>query len=222
MKNKDILTKKQRRIYDFIKGHLTAHGKAPTLLEIATKMGLKSLRTVTQHLEALQRKGVILRNRYAQRGIKLVEDQKPVEEVIQIPVFASAGCGSPSVIAERTFDEYVSVSSGMIDGEKDNLFVIRAVGNSMVDAGIRDGDFILVRQTDDVSSNDDVVAIIGDNAVVKRIVFADNAVILNPVNKNSDYQPIILKRDFQIFGKVIQTIKVERGNDYQIVPINEQ
>ena len=219
MKKRDTVTPNQRRVYEFIKQRLAGTGSAPTLMEIASELEVSSLRTVTQYLETLQRKGLILRDRYIQRGIKLVADQGLTEEIIQIPVFGSAGCGSPSILAERTFDEFIPVSAALTDGKKENMFVIKAIGTSMREAGIRDGDFVLVEQTMDVYTNDLVVAVIDDNAVIKKIIFANNAVILQPVSNNPAYKPIILRRDFQIFGKVIQVINVERTEDYQIIPL---
>lgn len=221
MKRRETLTKKQREVFELIKGRILKRGESPTLAELREKLEAKSMRTVTQYLEALQRKGLIRRDRYVARGIRLIENEEQSGEMVQVPVFASAGCGSPSVIAERTFDEFVTVTKDFAEGKKNNLFVIRAMGNSMVDAGIRDGDMVLVEMTSDVRDNDLVVAIIDDTAVIKKIMHANNAVILNPVTHDPKFHPIILKRDFQIFGKVVKTIKVERGDDYQIVPLVE-
>lgn len=194
-------------------------GKPPTLQEIAKEIGAKSIRSVTQYLEILGNKGLIERNRYAQRGIKLIGGECSSEELVTLPVFASAGCGSPSVIAQRTFDEFITVSSSLLGTKRTNLYVIKAIGNSMKEAGISSGDFVLAEMTQDVSSGDDVVAIINDNAVIKRIAFADNAIILNPVSKNPKHRPIVMREDFRIFGKVLRTIRVEP--EYHIVPLEE-
>lgn len=210
------LTKNQARVYEFVKLQLAKLGKAPTLSEIATELGVSSLRSVTQYLEALQRKGLIRRNKYAQRGIELIEDRSGTDEIVQVPVFASAGCGSPSIIAERKFDEYIPVSKSLI-ADRENVYVIRAVGESMIEAGIQDGDFVLTEMTSNVANGDLVVAIIDDTAVIKKITFANNAILLYSISNDPAFQPIILKRDFQVFGKVIQVIKVERGDDYQLI-----
>lgn len=213
------LTSKQQQVFDFIKTRIYQDGQAPTLAEIASEIEAGSLRSVTQYLEALERKSLIKRNRYAQRGIELVE--RGDEEFITLPVFASAGCGSPSIIAERSFDEYVTVAKNFLQGQRDRLFIIRASGRSMVDAGIADGSYVLVEMTENVSPNDLVVAIVDDTAVIKKISFADNAVILSPVSKDKSYQPIIiLERDFKVFGKVIKVINVV-ADDYQVVPLVE-
>lgn len=213
------LTSNQQRVYDFIRTRIYQDGQAPTLGEIAGEIEAGSLRSVTQYLESLERKGLIKRNRYAQRGIELIE--RGDEEFVTLPVFASAGCGSPSIIAERTFDEYIKVAKGFLQGQQDDLFVIKASGRSMVDAGIADGSYVLVKMTEHVTPNDLVVAIVDDTAVIKKISFADNAVILSPVSPDKSYQPIIIMdRDFKVFGKVVKVIKVETEDDYQVVPLD--
>jgi len=215
MHNKEVLTQKQEQIYAFVKKRLSSKGEAPTRAEIAEAVGGKSIKTINQHLAALQRKGLILINRYAQRGISLVEDEKATDELIQVPVFASAGCGDPSILADRTFDEYVMVSADMMNGKKDELFVIRAVGSSMMDAGIRSGDLVLVRKTDDVRTGDKVVAIIEDTAVIKKIEFMEKGIILRPMSTDPQYRAIILKDDSKIFGKVIEVLKMERTSEFE-------
>ena len=222
---KSTLTKNQQQVYEYIKRRLTVDGQAPTHGEIATEIEASSIRSVTQYLEALERKSMIRRNKYAQRGISLTEGSSAnkEEEFISVPVFGSAGCGSPSIIAARDYDEYVSVASSIMNGKGDNLFVIRATGRSMVDAGIPDGSFVLVKMTDSVVTGDLVVAIIEDTAVIKKISYANNAVILSPVSSDKSYEPIIiLERDFKVFGKVVRVIKVDDDeDDYKVVPLEQ-
>lgn len=217
----DTLTRNQERVFSFICSSIANNGYPPTLNEIATEIQASSLRSVTQYLEALERKKLIRRNRYAQRGITLIEGRDERDQMVSLPVFASAGCGNPSIIAERTFDEYVTVAKSFIEGQGNDLFIIKASGRSMVDAGIPDGSFVLVKMTENVSANDLVVAIVDDTAVIKKISFANNAVILSPVSSDKSYQPIIiLERDFKVFGKVIKVIKLEAEDDYQVVPLD--
>lgn len=217
----ETLTRNQEQVYQFIKTRIMQDGQAPTLGEIAKEIDAGSLRSVTQYLEALERKSLIKRNRYAQRGIELIDKAGEDKEFVTLPVFASAGCGSPSIIAEQTFDEYVTVAKGFLQGQSSDLFVIKASGRSMVDAGIPDGSYVLVKMTDNVSAGDLVVAIVEDTAVIKKISFADNAVILSPVSSDKSYQPIIiLDKEFKIFGKVIKVIKLEAEDDYQVVPMD--
>lgn len=222
MKKHHTLTKNQERVYAFLKQYLTKNGEGPALGEIAEAMNVKSLRTVTQYLEALERKRLITRERYARGGIRLVEDSHPTEDIIQLPVFASANCGSLSLLAQRTFDEYIPVSNSLIPDRKKELYVIKASGNSLDEAGVSDGDFVLVERTQDVKANDLVVAIIDENAVIKKIAFANNAVILQPVSSDKSHQPIIMRRDFQVFGKVIDVIRVERSDELELIPIEDE
>ena len=214
------LTTNQSKIYNFIKDRLDAEGESPTLAELAQVMDVSSLRSVTQYLDALVHKGLIVRNRYAHRGVRLVEKNEN-DTLVPVPVFASAGCGQPSVIAEQSFGEYATVSAALLGDHRDRVYLIRAVGNSMVDAGINDGDLVLTERTDDASDNDIIVAIIDDSAVIKRITFSSNAVILQPVSSDPSYRPIIMQRNFPIFGKVIKVISQAYRDDYQLVPLTD-
>lgn len=215
------LTSKQSQVLEFLRSYIKKHGESPTVPEMATALGLSSLRTVTQYLEALERRGLIRRARYQKRNITLLEDQGE-EETVLVPVFASAGCGSLSIIAERKFDEFAPVAKSLMpSNKKSRLFVIRAVGDSMQDAGIYDGDLVLVEKTDDIVSNDIAVVIIDDTAVIKKITFANNIIVLHPVSGDAAFKPIILRRDYEIFGKVIDIIKKPIEEDYTVVPINE-
>jgi repressor LexA len=224
MKSTNVLTKKQAAVYQFIKSSISATGEAPTLKEIAGKLGVSSIRTVTQHLEALERKGLIARSRYAQRGIILTENRGfSSDEMVQVPVFASAGCGNPSIIAQRTFDECVMVPPDMVGDDPSEVFLIRATGRSMEDGGISDGDFVMVRRTEDVQTGDRIVAIVDDSAVIKRLSFANDAVILSPESKDPRFHPIILKRNnFSVFGKVVRVLKIQRSEEHQYILDKDQ
>lgn len=223
MTNK-VLTPKQERFYAVLKAHIEKHGAAPTVGELQKAMRISSPRGVIQYLEALERKGLILRARGEARGIHLVEGKESGPQ-IQIPVFASAGCDNVMTIAERIFDEYVCVAEALLRGrEKKNVVGIKASGNSMDDAGINDGDYVLVEMTENIRDNDLVVAIIDSFAVIKKIEYANNAVILKPVSSDLSYKPIILHRDYRIFGKVIDVIRaqqpgISRTGELEIVPL---
>lgn len=218
MGRNETLTSKQQKVYNFIKQKLDEKGESPTISEIAAFIKASSLRAVSQYLETLQKKGFIVRSRYAQRGIELAENDG--SELITIPVFASAGCGQPSIMAERSFSEYATVDAGLLGNKRDNLFVIRAIGGSMEDAGVMDNDLVLVERTGDVINNDLVVAIIDDTAIIKKITFANNATILNPVSADPSYCPIIMRKDFPIFGKVINVLKTKHSNEYRYIPLD--
>lgn len=181
---------------------------------------LSSPRAVTQYLEALERKGLITRSRYEPRGIQLRESEPFEPGTITIPVMASAGCDNVNILAQQNFDEYICVGKDILEGRRmDNLVCIKAVGDSMEDAGINEGDYVLVEHTQAVHEKDLVVAIIDSFAVIKKIEYANNAIILNPVSSNPVYKPIILNKNFQIFGKVIDVIRRPQKGDIEVVSV---
>ncbi len=217
------LTKQQQKVFDFISKYILNHGESPTIAEIAEAMKKPSSRSVIQYLNVLSKKGLITRERYKSRSIQLINPNKKESFTISIPVFASAGCGNLSVLAERIFDEFVDISTNLVKGhKKENLFVIKAVGNSMQGADIYDGDLVLVERIPDqsIEIGDIVVALINDNAVIKKYVRADDIIVLNPVSKDKSFRPIIIDGNstYKIFGKVLRTIRLPKVADYQYIP----
>lgn len=217
------LTANQKKFYEVLKIYIGKNGRSPTVGEMVKLMKFSSPRSVTQYLEALEERGLIKRWRYKNRGIELVSS-KPRFELgkINIPVIASAGCDQMSVFAERSFGDFVCVDKALLAGKpKDKIVSIRAIGNSMDEAGVRDGDHVLVEVTEDLRDNDIIVAIIDNFAVIKKLTLANNAVVLNPVSSDPSYKPIILRRDFKLFGKVIDIIRTPQKGELEIVPIYE-
>ena len=220
--NYPLLTPKQKKFYEVLASYIDRKKQAPTIEELQTALKLSSPRAVTQYLEALEKKGVITRMKHESRGIALrsMNEYQPDSATITIPVFASAGCDQASIIAQQSFDEYICVARELLEGRRrDNVGCVRAVGNSMDEAGVNDGDYVLVEITQAVYDNDLVVAIIDANAVIKKIEFANNAIILKPLSSDPQYKPIILRRDFQIFGKVIEVVRRPQKGDIEIVPL---
>jgi repressor LexA len=226
------LTEKQQRFYESLKKLIEKSGESPTVAELVRLMKFSSPRAVTQYLESLERKGLIERRRYERRGIRLRElsangdgaESRGNVATVNIPVLASVGCDHMAVFAQRNFGDYICVATELLQGvKKDNVICVKAVGDSMVDAGIKSGDYVLVEVveggTDAVHEGDLVVALIDDMAVIKKIELASNAVILRPVSSDPQYKPIILRRDFQIFGKVIDVIRVKPKHEMEIVPL---
>jgi len=200
------LTTKQQETYRFIKDFISSNGKSPLVTEIRDNFGLKSLRSVSQRLEALERKGLIKRDRFKHRGIILTDASVSLaRELIQVPVIASAGCDAMQVYAQENFNEFVSLDRKLVDPSKD-IVAIKAVGNSMIDAGINNGDYVLVEVTDNVEVDDRVVAIIGDVAVIKRLKKKGDGAILQPESQGNGYSPIVLPENSKIFGKVLSII----------------
>jgi repressor LexA len=213
------LTEKQKRFYDSLSNLIRKKGESPTIAELVRLMKFSSPRAVTQYLDSLERKGLIERQRYERRGIRLVNnDLKPI--TVNIPVIASAGCDNVSVFAHRNLGDYICVAVDLLQGKnKDNVVCVKAIGDSMIDAGIKEGDYVLVEVTEDVAQGDLIVAIIDSFAVIKKLEFANNAIILNPVSSDPEYKPIIVSQNFRIFGKVIDAIRVQPKSELEIVPL---
>jgi repressor LexA len=224
------LTDKQKQFYESLKRMIEKSGESPTVAELAQLMKFSSPRAVTQYLESLERKGLIERRRYERRGIRLRNfdgsESASAGNVatINVPVIASAGCDQMAIFAQRNFGDYICVATELLRGiKKDNVVCIKAVGDSMVDAGIKSGDYVLVevvgRGEDTISDGHLVVAIVDGFAVIKKIEFASNAIILHPVSSDLQYKPIILRHDFEIFGKVIDVIRMKPKTEMDIVPL---
>ncbi|EKE18898.1 MAG: hypothetical protein ACD_9C00203G0002 [uncultured bacterium] len=206
--NSKTLTSKQKRVFDYISNCLEKSNVSPTISELAKFLGVSSLRTVTQYLESLEKKGFIVRSRHQSRGIRLAARIDAVLETVTLPVICSAGCDNMNVFAEQTFDEFITLDRDFLKGNSpEKVVVFRAMGDSMVDAGIETGDLVLTEMTDDIKQKDKVVAIVDGMALIKQINFSSNAVILAPMSHDPQYRPIIMKRNFQVFGKVIEVIK---------------
>lgn len=214
------LTEKQKKFYDSLRRLIEKKGESPTVAELVRLMKFSSPRAVTQYLESLERKGLIERRRYERRGIRLTESPLGEPLTINIPVIASAGCDNVAVFAQRNLGDYVCVAVDLLKGrDKDNVVCVKAVGNSMVDAGIKEGDYVLVEVTEAVAQNDLVVAIIDSFVVIKKLELAENAIILHPVSSDKQYKPIIVGKNFRIFGKVIDVIRVQPKSELEIVPL---
>ena len=211
------LTYKQKRVLENIRLYIGAKGQPPTLEELRKNLGLKSTRTVVQYLESLEQKGYLVRRRNAWRNIEL----RNVEGgwgTVSVPVVANVGCDDLSLFAEQQYDEFLEVDKKIVE-ESGDIVAVRAVGESMVDAGIRDGDYILVQFTDRVQNGDKVAAIVGDMVTVKRYEKKNGVVILYPESKDPKYKPIVLHEDFKVAGKVLCVIPAPERELTEVVPL---
>ena len=189
------------------------------LEQIQNRLGVKSVNTVTRNLKGLERKGYIFRRKYSRRGIEIIgfnEKKGKTVSTISLPILASVGCDDLSVIAQENYSEFLDVDRDLVKNPTKD-FILRAVGDSMNDAGINSGDYVLVERTEQANNNDRVVAIVDNMATVKRIQKTDKATILWPESKDQKYKPIILKEDYKIAGKVICTIQNPYKNDTRVV-----
>jgi repressor LexA len=217
---REPLTHKQKRVLDNIRLYINAKGEPPTLEELRKNLGLRSLRTVTQYLECLESKGYIVRRKNARRNIELRDadsDGAPTR-TISIPVVANVGCDDLSLFAQEQRDEFLEVDKAIVE-ESGDIVAVRAIGDSMEDAGINSGDYILVQFTENVQNGDRVAAIVGDMVTVKRLERRDGMTILWPESKNPKYKPIILRENFKITGKVLCVIPAPSSEITEVVPL---
>lgn len=215
MSRNETLTQAQEQTLTFIKRYIATHGQSPTLTELKDALKLSSIRSVSQRIEALERKGFIARNRFQHRSIKVLEvvtTHYLPSDFIAVPVIASAGCDAMEVFAQDEFGEFIAVDRKLI-GRATSIAAIKAIGDSMEDAGIHNGDYVIVEVTDKVENGDRVVAIIGNMAVIKRLQQANGYTVLHPENARENYAPIVVQEeDSKIFGKVLSIIP---GTEWQ-------
>ena len=197
---KTKLTDKQIKVLEFIERQIAQRGHSPTIREIGTFMGISSTNGVRLHLAALIRKGYLKKQEFIARGIELTRPL--IEGVGRVPLVGQVPAGSP-IDAIENIEGEIAVDLSFLPKVGDS-FTLKVVGHSMKDAGIFDGDLVLVKKQDTANKGDIVVAIIGDEATVKRYFPEGNRVRLQP--ENSEFEPIIVKKgsgDFHIAGKVI-------------------
>ncbi|MFO1379011.1 MAG: transcriptional repressor LexA [Chitinivorax sp.] len=181
-----MLTSRQSVVFDFIKQFVTDNGIPPTFAEIADGLGFKSVNAAVEHVKALAKKGAIELQSNVARGIRVKLD----EQETGIPLVGRVAAGSPILAAEHVESRFV-LDSALLGAEPDYLLRVR--GNSMINAGIFDGDLIAVRQTRDVREGQLVVARLGDDVTVKRWHRDGRHVQL--IAENSDYAPIDVDLD---------------------------
>lgn len=194
------LSKKQQQILTFIKDNLRAKGYPPSVREIGLSVGLSSSATVHAHLEKLESLGYIKRDPTKPRAIDVL-DESPwrQKEVIPVPLVGRVTAGQP-ILAVENIEETYPLPAELL-GNKDNVFMLTVSGNSMINAGIHDGDYVLVQETQTANNGDIVVALIdGEEATVKTFYKEDNAIRLQPEN---DAMKPIYSRNVAILGKVI-------------------
>lgn len=220
-----VLTGKQYRVLEVIRLQFAMTKQSPTVEELRCALGCKSARTVTQYLEALESKGYIVRRRNEHRNIELRGSDAtgmPRATTMSVPVVANVGCDDLSVFAQEEHDEYLEVDKEIVDENDGGVVAVRAVGDSMNDAGIESGDYVLIRFSNQAENGDRVAAIVDDMVTVKLLERTKEATILRPLSKDPKYKPIILRRDFKIVGKVLCVVPGQTAAMTEIVPIKEE
>jgi repressor LexA len=203
------LTKRQAEILSFIKTHIQYSGFPPTISEIQGEFSFRSPNAVQEHLKALVRKGQIRRNPNQWRGLELMVSNKSRDEAAQystvsVPLIGRVTAGLP-VLAEENFEGTISVDRSLV-GRTTRLFALQVRGDSMIKAGIYDGDIAIAQQQSAADHGDIIIALLGDEATVKRFYRKKKLIILQP--ENDVMQPIRVNEgcDFKILGKVIATL----------------
>lgn len=198
---KSSLTERQRKILQFLKRYVSRRGYPPTLREIAQNFRIKWTQGIEKHLRALQKKGYIKRSSGA-RSIEIMG----FSQGRSIPVVGTIAGGKP-ILAEENIEKTFALSKDLLSG-KDNYF-LKVQGDSMREAGILDGDYVLVRPQSMAEKGEIVAASIGDEATVKYFFPEKNRVVLKPAN--SDFEPLVLNEgsdDFKILGKVTLVLRI--------------
>lgn len=193
------LSQRQSAILSFIKQMIQKKGYPPSVREIGDAVGLMSSSTVHGHLQTLEDKGYIRRDPTKPRAIEVLENtnDRIARKVVQVPIVGRVTAGQP-ILAEENIEETFPLPVDYVND--DNVFLLKVRGESMIDAGILNGDLILVRQQSTANNGEIVVAMIGDEATVKRFYREKTLIRLQP--ENSLMEPIY-SQDVTILGKVI-------------------
>jgi len=202
------LTEKQQKILDFVNSEVEEKGYPPSVREICSAVGFKSTSTVHGYLEKLEKNGMILKDPTKPRALKVVgkktigykrdDSYFPRRELVDIPIVGRVTAGQPILAVENIEDTFPLPVDFV---QNSDAFMLKVQGDSMIEAGILDRDFILVKQQKTAINGDIIVALIGDEATVKTFYKEKDYIRLQPENKY--LEPIIVKEDFSILGKVI-------------------
>ena len=194
------ITDKQREILEYIKNEILNRGFPPAVREICEAVNLKSTSSVHAHLESLEKNGYIRRDPTKPRAIEIVDDNFNLvrREMVNVPVLGRVAAGEP-LLAIENVESYFPIPAEFMPNAQ--TFILNVVGESMINAGILDGDKVIVEQTADAQKGDIVVALVDDSATVKRFYKEKDCYRLQPENDYMD--PIIVYDQLQILGKVI-------------------
>lgn len=198
------LTKRQKEIFDFIRKHADKTGYPPTVREIGKAVGLHSSSTVHAHLANLEKIGLLRRDPSKPRAIELLFEKAKktvLPEGSGLPLVGNVAAGEP-ILAEENIDEYLEIPD--VIGGEDGDYVLRVRGESMVGAGIFEGDYVVVRPAEEAGDGEIVVALLGEEATVKRYFREADHIRLQPEN---DAMEPIRSSDVSILGRVIGVLR---------------
>jgi repressor LexA len=204
-----LLTGRQQEIWDFLVDYVNRHGYPPTVREICEKVGLASPSTVHAHLANLERAGYLRRDPTKPRALELIGHRRadpaefrPTErELHTLPLVGQVAAGGP-LLAEENVEDYIGVPEPLSKGGEE--FLLRVKGESMINAGILDGDLVVVRRQETASDGEIVVALLEDEATVKRLRKRAGRVWLQP--ENPAYAPIVAD-EVRLLGRVVGVMR---------------
>ena len=193
------ISKKQEEILEYIKSELLSKGYPPAVREICEAVHLKSTSSVHSHLETLEKNGYIRRDPTKPRAIEIMDDTFNLtrREVVNVPVIGRVAAGAP-ILAEENIENYFPIPMEFMPNEK--TFLLSVKGESMINAGILDGDYVLIKQQSNAENGDMVVALVENGATVKRFFKEEGVYRLQPEN---DFMDPIIVESVEILGKVI-------------------
>ena len=199
------ITPKQQEILDFLKKEILMEGYPPAVREICEAVHLKSTSSVHSHLETLEKNGYIRRDPTKPRAIEIMDDSfnylRTETEIASIPVIGTVAAGQPLLAVENITD-YFPFPANLLPNKE--TFILRVKGDSMINMGILDGDYIIVEQTNTAQNGEVIVALVDDSATVKRFYAEDGHFRLQPEN---DFMEPIIVDHVEILGKVIRLIR---------------
>lgn len=193
----EIKKDKQTEIYEFIKRQILEKGYPPSVREICKGVGLSSTSTVHGHLARLEKKGLIRRDSTKPRTIELLKESMVKKEMLDIPIIGKVTAGAP-ILAVENIEDTFPISLNFMPSNKE-LFMLSITGESMIEAGILDGDLAIIEKVDYAENGDIVVALIDNEATLKRFFKEKNYIRLQPENKSME--PIIVD-NCKIIGKL--------------------
>lgn len=198
------ITEKQRQILDFVKQEILQKGYPPAVREICKAVNLKSTSSVHAHLETLERNGYIRRDPSKTRAIEIVDDDFNLSrrEVVNLPIIGTVAAGMP-ILAEQNIEDYFPVPTEYVPNQE--CFMLKVKGDSMINAGIFNGDSVLVQKQPTAKNGDMVVALVDDSATVKTFYKEDGHYRLQP--ENDTMEPIIVP-EVSIIGKVFGVLRI--------------
>jgi repressor LexA len=202
------LTNRQQQVLNFIASHIKRVGFPPTIPEIQKHFAFKSPNAVEGHLKALARKGQIRRHPNKSRGLEIkssVRNGNVQPNTISVPLVGSISAGVP-LLAQENIETTIAVDASLVRG-KGELFALKVQGDSMIKAGIYHGDIVIVCQQSSAQNGEIIVALLGEEATVKRFLLKDGVISLKP--ENDALEPISVSRreDFRVLGKVVATLR---------------